>query len=125
MADAICVRCGHAKSKPWATCERCGLDPVADEEVLVKSVYLSTGRFVAPEEKARYRGELDRIGAAIEGGAQPAFIDAELVRLRAQRGLVKQIPPSTAWGAVLRLFLPAIGLLILLFSIAYVVRIFK
>lgn len=111
------------KSTPWEKCERCGYDPSRDEEGLVKSVYLSVGRFTEPRDKARYRTELDRIGAAIEGGEQATFQEAELARLRAQKSLVGRIKPSAPWGAVVRLFLPAIGLLILLFGMAYLIRI--
>lgn len=125
MAEAICLRCGGSKSTPWEKCERCGYDPGADEEALVKSVYLSTGRFTEARDKVRYRMELDRIGAAIEANEQPIFAESELARLRAQKALIERIPPSAAWNAVLRLFLPAAGFLILLFGVAYLIRLLR
>ena len=123
MAEAICLRCGNRKKAPWERCKRCGYDPTAnDEESLVKSVYLSVGRFADLTDKERYRKELDQIAGDIERGDHPVFIESELVRLRAQRITTERIPSSAAWGAVLRLFLPAVGLLLLLFGIAYVIR---
>jgi hypothetical protein len=123
MAEAVCMRCGNHKSIAWATCERCGYDPNRDAEGLVRSVYLSVGRFDTPHEKAWYRTELDRIGLDIEKGEQPGFAEAELDRLRAQGALVRKIGAPAVSRAMLRIFLPAIGLLVALFAIAYLVRV--
>ena len=122
MAEAICLRCGNQKRAPWEKCNRCGYDPSGDEEALIRSVYLSVGRFAESERKATYRTELDRMGLVLERGEQLMFPEAELVRLRAEKKLFNSIPRSAVWGAVLRLFLPAIGLLLLLFVAAYLLR---
>jgi hypothetical protein len=125
MAQAICLRCGKQKQAPWEKCNRCGYDPSGDEEALIRSVYLSVGRFTEPERKATYRTELDRMGLALERGEQVIFPDAELTRLRAKKKSFNSIPRSAVWGAVLRLFLPAMGLLLLLFVAAYLLRIYR
>jgi hypothetical protein len=125
MAEAICIRCGNKKSTPWEKCGRCGYDPSRDEDALVKSVYLSVGRFRESAAKDRYRTNLDQIGEALEAGEQPAFQESELARLKAEKAFVESVRPSAAWAAILRLFLPAVGLLILLFGIAYMIRLLK
>lgn len=122
MAEAVCIRCGARKSAPWRVCDRCGYDPTIDDDALLKSVYLSAGRFSEPDKKKRYRSELDRIAVSIEQGKQPTFDEVELLRLKAQKALVGSVPTSVVWRAVLRFFLPAIGLLILLFGLAYLIR---
>lgn len=118
MAEAICLRCGNRKKAPWEKCNRCGYDPSGDEEAVIRSVYLSVGRFAESERKAAYRAELDRLGLALERGEQLMFPDAELARLRAEKKLFNSIPRSAVWRAVLRHFLPAIGLLLLLLYVA-------
>jgi hypothetical protein len=108
MAYALCPRCGTSKKRAWAMCRNCGLDPADDEEALVKSVYLSVGRFDDGDDRRRYREELDELGARIRAGESPAFDEAELERLRKQKRLVESVPASAVWGAVFRLFLPVI-----------------
>jgi hypothetical protein len=125
MAEAICVRCGNKKSTPWEKCGRCDCDPSRDEDTLVKSVYLSVGRFREPNAKARYRTDLDRISDALEAGEQPTFQEGELARLKAEKAFVESVRPSVAWAAILRLFLPALGFLMLLFGIAYMIRMLR
>ncbi len=123
MAEAVCLRCGDKKPAPWRKCKRCRYDPRGDEDALVKSVYLSVGRFTDPTEQGGYRVELDRLATGIERGEPPTFPKSELDRLRAQKELFDRVGLLPVWGAVFRLFLPAIGLLILLFGIAYVLRV--
>jgi hypothetical protein len=122
MAEAICLRCGSAKGKPWETCTRCRFDPTRDEDSLVRSAYLSVGRFDDPAEQERYRVELDRVGGEIQRGLEPAFAEAELARLARQRKEIEAISPSAVWGAVARLFLPAAVLIAALFGLAWAIR---
>jgi hypothetical protein len=98
------------------------LDPAADEETLIKSVYLSVGRFAEPADKERYRVELDGLGTEIKRGVEPAFVETELARLARQRNDVGAVRPLAAWGAVFRLFLPAMVLLALLFGLVFAMR---
>ena len=122
MAEAICLRCGMAKSRAWKPCKRCSFDPTIDDQSLVRSVYLSTGRFTDPAEQACYRKELNEIGRLIEEGVTPEFVEADLVRLATQKTRVDSIGPLTVWGAVFRLFLPAIAFLAFLFALAFIIR---
>ena len=122
MAEAICIRCGTPKKLPWQTCKRCRFDPSGDDESLVKSVYLSLGRYSKAEQKERYRSELDRIALALANGEPPMYIEQELVRLRAQKKLVERIPQSAVWGAVIRQFLPAVAMIVVIFLLIYALR---
>lgn len=122
MAEAICLQCGNHKHAPWEKCKRCEYDPSGDQEALVRSVYLSVGRFTDPDRKATYGAELDRMGIALERGQQPTFSEPELARLREQQKIFKSIPRPAVWGAVLRLFLPTIGLLMVLFAAVYLLK---
>lgn len=122
MARAICVRCGYAKSKPWRKCRHCGLDPTQDDEALVRSVYLSTGRYDTEEDQRAYEEELDAVGRAIRSGGSVTYDSAELERLRGQRRAVENYAP---WSVVWRLFLPAgllIGGLLVVYAILRFVR---
>ena len=95
-------------------CRNCGLDPADDEEALIKSVYLSVERLDDGDDLRRYRRELNELGERIRAGESPAFDEVELERLREQKRLVESVPSSAVWGAVFRLFLPAIIVMALL-----------
>jgi hypothetical protein len=114
-----------AKRQPWSTCRDCGFDPERREEDLVRSVYLSIGRFDEDDERKRYRTKLDEVGQAIRRGEQPAFDEAELERLRAQKAAVEAVPPSAAWNAVLWFFLPGIGVLLVLVAMLIALKALK
>lgn len=122
MADAICLRCGFEKSAPWKKCKRCEFDPAGDEEALIRSVYLSVGRFSDSEEVAAYRLELDHVGHGIERGDKPIFLEREIARLRSEKRSFEQVPISAVWGAVFRLFFPAIGFLFVLFLLLFLLK---
>lgn len=113
-ADALCARCGSAKRRPWRKCGQCGLDPSDDEELLVQSVYLSVERFEDGGDRRRYGKELDDLTVRIRAGESPSFDPEVLNRLRKQKRLVESVPSSAVWGAVFRLFLPAIVVVVIL-----------
>lgn len=125
MVDAICLRCGSPKKQPWKRCGGCGYDPAQEEMSLVKSVYLSLGRFEDAADRAAYREELDDIGQRIRAGESVIFDEEVLQRLKAQKRLVESVPLSAVWFAVLRLFLPAIGGLLVLLAILLILRHFR
>lgn len=112
MAKAICVNCGAKKSAPWKPCKACGLDPQGDEELLLRSVYLSLGRFEDETDQERYGQELDKIGRAIAGGEAFLFEPGELTRLRSQLRAFQQIPLSAVLWTLFLWALP--GLLIII-----------
>lgn len=122
MVNALCTRCGTPKKKPWKRCSSCGLDPTQDEDVLVKSVYLSVERFEDGDDRRRYAKELDDLAVRMRAGEKPDFEPAALEKLRKQKRLVESVPVSAVWGAVFRLFLPAIVVVIILVIIIIVRR---
>lgn len=122
--NAVCIKCGAFKNAPWKTCSRCHLDPTQREGDLLRSVYLSVGRFADPEEQKRYRETLVEIARGIEGGQLPEFDAAELERLRKEKVLVDSVPARAVWGAVIRMFVPAILFLLLLFLVLLLLRMF-
>lgn len=117
MVNAVCPRCGTSKNRPWKKCSTCGLDPAQDEEWLVKSVYLSVERFEDGDDRRRYGIELEELAVRMRAGEKPDFDPAVLKKLRKQKRLVERVPASAAWGAVFRLFLPAIIVVIVLLII--------
>lgn len=122
MANALCPRCGTAKKRPWEKCSHCALDPAGDEEALVESVYLSVERFEDGDDRKRYCKELDELAERIRAGERPAFDEAQIEQLRAQKRRMESVPYSAVWGAVFRLFLPAIIVMAVLASIAILRR---
>lgn len=88
----------------------------------MKSVYLSTGRFASARRRVRYRGELAGIGRQISEGQTPRYLETELERLRAQRRLAESVPMRLVWGALARLFLPAVLFLAVLYGLQLLVR---
>ncbi|MGE5194243.1 MAG: hypothetical protein ACM3U2_17255 [Deltaproteobacteria bacterium] len=122
MTEAICLRCGSRKRRPWHQCSQCGFDPRDDNDALVKSVYLSTGRFENPEQHDKYRHELEAIGEQLCAGQSIEFDREELARLAAQHELVQSVPFVALLGAVTRLFLPAIAFIGVLFAIGWMIR---
>jgi hypothetical protein len=122
MAEAICIACGGRKRLPWQICNDCGLDPTKDEMLLVKSVYLSTGRYDDDSKRQEYAGELEVLGSRISKGQPIEFDDEELARLLAQKRLVESVPMRAVWGAIFRTFFPGIIFLLILFAIVFVLR---
>ena len=123
MADAICVKCGASKPRPFSRCPTCEFDPSGDDESLVRSVYLSAGRFDDERAADAYRRELDSLGAVLRAGKTIAFDPDELMRLRMQKAAVGGIPPSAVWEAILlKLFLPAALFVGALLGLGYLLR---
>jgi hypothetical protein len=108
MRQAICLKCGHAKRRPAERCKHCGLDPEVDDDTLVKSVYLSLGRFDDASRHEAYSKELEALARDIKAGRPLALDPAELERLRSQLGQVRSVPASAVWGALFRFLLPGI-----------------
>ena len=119
---AICIRCGNEKREPWRICGQCGFDPATDEEALIKSVYLSTGRFDQHPEQEAYVRSLRIFATSIQAGEFISYDAAELDRLKRQRAQVEEFSP---WGPLLRLFLPAmlfIGALVVVYFLLRYIR---
>jgi hypothetical protein len=119
---ALCLRCGAAKATPWATCRRCKFNPEGDEDALVKSVYLSEGRFEDPDEQERYRTELQHMAEELSAGHPIIFEPDELRRLLEQKRLVESIRPAAAFKALFKYFLPVILFVVVLWGLVFTVR---
>jgi hypothetical protein len=123
VADAVCVKCGAPKPQAWSRCGGCAFDPSDDNESLVRSVYLSVGRFDDEASADAYRRELDSIGATLQKGQTISFDEDELIRLRAQKRTFESIPVSAVWRTiVMRILLPAVLFIGGLFALPYLVR---
>lgn len=120
MAKALCVNCGHVKAKPYVKCGHCGFDPTQSEEALVRSVYLSTGRYQEPHDAEEYASELDRIGEGIRRGESVEYDAHELERLRLQKRMVSHVTFRPLCGVLLRFFLPGVIFLLILWVAFYV-----
>ena len=95
MSSAFCVRCGSGKDRPWNSCGQCGLDPSSDESLLIRSVYLSLGRYEDPDEQERYRPELERLAGIVRAGGEIAYDPGELARLAEQKAMVESVSTGT------------------------------
>lgn len=81
---AVCINCGKGKAAPFDKCRACGFLPRLEDD-LVKSIYLSTGRYDTPEEQISYLSELEQASRALMAGYSVRFVPEELVRLRQKR----------------------------------------
>ena len=113
---AICLKCGASKKLPWQKCRECGFAPEGED--LVRSVYLSVGRYRDVQVQERYTQDLTQIRAQIRNGQAVEFDEAELDRLRKERVKLESVPAHAVWMALLRFFLPALLFLGLLFAFA-------
>lgn len=112
---AVCINCGKGKAAPFDKCRACGFLPRLEDD-LVKSIYLSTGRYDTPEEQISYLSELEQASRALMAGYSVRFVPEELVRLR-QKRLADE--PLTV---VLRIIRPAIIVLAVLLLLPWIVR---
>ncbi|HVU01153.1 MAG TPA: hypothetical protein VHE30_05350 [Polyangiaceae bacterium] len=121
MANAICIQCGSRKRAASHRCRNCGFQP-GDDEALLRSVYLSIGRYEEPDAQERYAHELDEVGQQVRSGAPPEFDSTELNRLREQLRAVRSISWFAVLNTLLRIFFPAMLLLALLFGLVFALR---
>jgi len=122
MELSLCIRCGAKKRAPWRKCKSCGHDPSKERGDLVKSVYLSTGRFEDEDDQADYVHELNRIADRLKLGIEPAYDAEELDRLSMQKKMVDEVGIRQIVGLLFRTFLPGI---IIVGVIALIVIILK
>lgn len=120
--SAVCIKCGAFKEFPWELCDQCGLNPEQDEQSLVKSVYLSVGRYEEEDDRKRYSDELREIANRIRSGESIEYPPSELICLLEQKKLVDAV---TGWHLVKYLmwfFLPGILFVAALFLMGYVLQ---
>ena len=83
---AICMKCGNRKKTPFQRCRVCGFLPSLKDD-LVKSVYLSTRRYEAPEQQQSYLPELEQASRVLAAGGSVHFVSEELGRLNEEKRL--------------------------------------
>ncbi len=122
MPVAICLECGSAKNAPWKTCEDCGLNPNNDPDALVRSVYLSVGRFDSSDDRKAYEDELAVFAACLRRGEEVTFDANEVARLREQRAEVESVSTSDLIGTLFRFFLPGSLFLLALVAVLIILK---
>lgn len=100
MPEAVCIVCGEGKSSPWKVCKACKFDPKARSDALIKSVYLSTGRYDNQICKDEYRNELSRISEDIKSGFTISYDESDIVRLNNQMNTVNNVKWYYPWIVV-------------------------
>lgn len=103
MPEAVCIACGEGKSSPWKVCKSCRFDPNTSSDALVKSVYLSTGRYSDQIRKDKYRNELSKISEDIRSGISINYEESDIIRLNNQMSDVKAVKWYHPWMAVAEL----------------------
>ena len=122
MTEAICLRCGSEKRRPWQQCSTCGFTPQDDEDSLLKSVYLSVGRFDDFDEQTEYRKELAVLAERLRAGMPIEFDARELARLAEQRDLVRSVKLISVLAELVRMFMPHLLVIGLLLFTLWMVR---
>lgn len=113
---AICLRCGETKDVPYEQCGRCGYQPTNDDS-LVKSVYLSLGRYDTPAEQSKYEHELKQLAKQIREGHEIAFDSEDVIRLQKQKVEVESVSDLGVFRYLTRVFFPGLLFLLILFGV--------
>lgn len=120
---AVCVRCGSEKGAPWKICSSCGFRPEEDSDAMIKSVYLSAGRFEGrTEEQKVWQAELSRLVGERDLVSSYSYDEGEVERLERQMRDIGRINP---WPTVLRLFLPAIVVISVIVALLIILKLTK
>jgi hypothetical protein len=113
---AICLRCGETKNAPYEQCGGCGYHP-ADDESLVKSVYLSVGRYDSPAEQSQYKYELKKLAKQIHEGNEIAFDSVDITRLQKQKIEVESVGDLGVLRYLAKVFFPGLLFLFILLGV--------
>jgi len=119
---AICLRCGATKELPYETCVGCGFQPTEEDESLLKSVYLSLGRYDTPDEQSRYALELVTLAEQLRRGEEIEFDGDDLRRLQKQKGEVEHLSYAGTTYLLFRIFFPGILLLLILIGVLVILK---
>ena len=111
MAKAICIKCGALKRAAWQICSNCSFDPRLDENSLIKSIYLSVGRF-SNDENPEYQYELDIISEKIMNGLSINYDPKCMRRIKKESKMFKTVPWHAPWIVILKVFGPIFGIII-------------
>lgn len=100
MPEAVCISCGESKSHPWDVCNSCKFSPGDNLQLLVKSAYLSVGRYEDRRDQDIYRIDLLKIGQGIKSGSDTYFNKSDIDRLTHQLIMVKGVKWYQPWICV-------------------------
>jgi hypothetical protein len=115
--QSICLCCGNCKEVPYEKCIACGFQPSDEDGSLVKSVYLSLGRYDTPCEQSRYEPILNALAEKIAQGEEIAFDCDDLRRLDEQKETVKDINDAVVMQYLFRVFFPGLLFVLLMIGI--------
>lgn len=104
MPEAVCIVCGEEKRSPWKICKSCGFDPNSSPDALVKSVYLSTGRYEDRADKDIYKDHLLKFSEDIKSGISVYYEECDILRLTKQMDSVISITWHALSIVVLKFF---------------------
>jgi hypothetical protein len=80
---------------------------------LIKSVYLSVGRF-SNDENPEYQDELDIIAEKIRGGVSIDYNQECMERIGNESKMILSVPWYAPWIVVLKVFGPIFGIIIII-----------
>lgn len=114
MSLAICIDCGHTKSKPPIKCSHCGFSPRTDIE-LAKSLILSLNYEIEGRYMGQSKDRLLEIGALAQRGQKYKFDSMEVDRVVQYAHGVLAAPRSVLLRNLIKwLLLPALVVAIML-----------
>lgn len=119
---AICLRCGTGKELPYETCIGCGFQPTDEDESLLKSVYLSLGRYDTPEEQSRYKLELIALAEQIRRGEEIEFDGDGLRRLQMQKAELEHLSYAGVTKLLFRILFPGLLFLLVLIGVLVILK---
>ncbi|HVT88896.1 MAG TPA: hypothetical protein VHD56_08600 [Tepidisphaeraceae bacterium] len=113
MLKAVCISCGTSKSAPWKTCTCCGFNPSTTRNNLIKSIYLSDGRYIGRKVEGTpdIQKELFIAQNILKSGQEIEYDEAKLLEIAKFANEFERVPPSAVWGAVFRSFAPGLAFL--------------
>jgi hypothetical protein len=116
MNEAICVQCGAERKAGKSRCKNCGLRPTANQDVLIRSIYLSCDRYCwVPDEIERaaltevWVAELPTLGERIRSGETLEFPHTELSKINSAASASEDVPLGRLALALLRIFWPLLA----------------
>jgi hypothetical protein len=122
VRQAICLKCDSWKSAPYARCKHCNFKPAPGTDEELQSVYLSLGRFGERDDIRVSKEELNHLSNIIRAGGVLEFPGSEIARLKTERSEFRSVRYRHVWLTIMRLFLPGLFLLGVLWVLIYFLR---
>ncbi len=89
---------------------------------MVKSVYLSVGRYDTLDKQSQYASELRDLAKQIRDGREVAFDLEDLSQLANQKAMLESVSMAGALRYLARVLLPGILVLLLLIAVLIVLK---